>query len=83
MTFSFMKDDILAPVRQKLLDENQHLLVKPPQDLETNPVKPGGRIQRAALTGAAGTKLQFVPAVPAAIAAGIIQYLGGPKASEN
>ena len=75
------KDDILAPVRQKLLDENQHLLVKPPQDLETNFAKPGSRAERAALTGAAGTKLQFVAAVPAAIVAGIIRYLSGPGAS--
>ena len=77
------KDDILAPVRQKLLDENQHLLVKPPQDLEANFVKPGGRAERAVVTGAAGTRLQFVAAVPAAIVAGIIEYLGGPKAGER
>ena len=74
------KDDILASVRQKLLDENQQLLVKPPQDLQANSVKSGGRAERAALTGAAGTKLQFVAAVPAAIIAGIIEYLCGPKA---
>ena len=78
-----MKDDILAPVRQKLLDENQHLLVKPPQDLETNFVKQGGQAGRAALRDDAGTKLQFVAAVPAAIAAGIIEYLSGPRASEK
>ena len=77
------KDDILAPVRQKLLDENQHLLVKPPQDLEANFVKLGGRTERAALTGAAGTKLQFATAVPAAIVAGIIEYLSGSRAGRR
>jgi len=75
-----LKDDILAPVRQKLLDENQHLLVKPPQDLEANFVKSGGSAEKAALTGAAGTKFQFVAAVPAAIVAGIVEYLGDPRA---
>ncbi len=78
-----MKDDILAPVRQKMLDENQHLLVNPPQDLEANSVRLGGRVERAALTGTAGTKLQFVAAVPAAIVAGIREYLGGPRAGEK
>ncbi len=77
------KDDILALVRQKLLDENQHLLVNPPPDLETTFVKSGSRAETAALTGVAGTKLQFVVAVPAAIVAGIIGYLGGPRASEK
>ena len=78
-----MKDDILAPVRQKLLDENQHLLVKPPQDLETNFVKQGGQAGRAILRDAAGIKLRFVAAVPAAIAAGIIDYLGVPRAGDR
>ena len=78
-----MKDDILAPVRQKLLDENQHLLVKPPQDLETNSVKPSGQAKKAVLTGAAETKLQFVAAVPATMVAGIIEYLGCPRAGEK
>ena len=78
-----LKDDILAPVRQKLLDENQHLLVNPPQDLETNFVKPNSRAEKAVLTGAAGTKLQFVAAVPAAIAAGIREYLGVSRAGEK
>ena len=73
-----LKDDILAPVRQKLLDENQHLLVKPPQDLEANFAKPAGRAGRAGVTDAR-TKLQFVAAVPAAIVAGIVEYLSGLK----
>jgi hypothetical protein len=78
-----LKDDILAPVRQKLVDENQQLLVKLPSDLEAKFVKSGGRTGSAVLTGAAGTKLQFVAAVPAAIAAGILEYLGGPRAGGN
>ena len=78
-----MKDDILVPVRQKLLDENQHLLTKPPQDLEANFVKPSRQAEKARLAGAAATKLQFVAAVPAAIVAGIIEYLSGPKAGER
>ena len=78
-----MKDDILAPMRQKLLDENQHLLVKLPQDLDTSFVKLGSRVGRGVLTGTGGTRLQFVAAVPAAIVAGIIEYLGGPRAGEK
>lgn len=75
-----IKDDVLASVRQALLDENQHRLVNLPQDLETNFVKPGGRAEKAVLTGAAGTKLQFVAAVPAAVVAGILEYMGCPRA---
>lgn len=78
-----MKDDILAPVRQKLLDENQHRLVRPPQNLEANSVKSDGRAETALLTSVAKTKLQFVTAVPTAIVAGIIAYLGGPKVGEK
>ena len=74
-----LKDDILAPVRQKLLDENQRLLVQLPQELEANFVKSGGKPESAALTGDAATKLQFAPAVPAFVVAGILEYLGGPK----
>ncbi len=74
-----LKDDILAPVRQKLLAENQQMLVSLPSDLEAKFVKSGGRAGSAALTGAAAAKLQFVAAVPAAIAAGILEYLGGPQ----
>jgi hypothetical protein len=80
---SSLKDDVLAPVRQKLLDENQQLLVKPPQDLETDFVKLGGRAEGIAFTGAGGTKLQFVAAVPAAVVAGIVGYLGGLKAGRS
>ena len=78
-----LKDDILAPVRQKLLEENQHLLVKLPPDLEANSFKSGNQVARAALAGAAGTKLQFIAAVPAAIVAGIVEYLGGPRAGRK
>ena len=80
---SFPKDDILAPVRQKILEENQDLLVKLPQDLEANVVKLGSRAGTAALTGAAGAKLQFDAAVPAAVAAGIGEYLAGPRAGRK
>ena len=76
-----LKDDILAPVRQKLLAENQQMLVNLPQDLEAKFVRSSSQAARAALTGAAGAKLQFVAAVPAAIAAGILEYLGGPRAN--
>lgn len=76
-----LNDDILAPVRQKLLDENQNLLVNLPQDLEAKFVKLGGRSESAALTSGAATRLQFVPAVPSAIVTGILEYLGGPRAS--
>ena len=75
-----LKDDILAPVRQKLLDENQHLLVNLPQNLEAGSVKSGGWAGKTALPSSVGTKIQFVAAVPAAIVAGIIEYLAGPRA---
>ena len=75
-----LKDDILAPVRDKLLRENQHLLVNLPQDLEARLFRMGGRAESAA---AAGAKLHFTPAVPAAIVAGIVRYLGGPRADEK
>lgn len=80
---TFLKDNILASVRQKLLEENQQMLVNLPQDLEAKFVKSVGRAGSAALTGAAAAKLQFVAAVPAAIVAGILEYLSGPKASRN
>jgi len=80
---SSTKGDLLAPVRQKLLEENQHLLVNLPQNLEATVVNPDGRVKADVLTGAARTKLQFVAAVPAAVAAGIIGYLGGPKSNEK
>ena len=70
-------------MRQKLLDENQHLLVKPPQDLETNFARPGVRTGRAVLSGVDRTKLRYVASVPAAIVAGIIEYLSGPRAGEK
>lgn len=76
---SSLKDDILAPVRQKLLDEGQHLLVRPPQDVGANFVKQGGRAEASASVSTAARKLEFVAAVPAAIVAGIIGYFGGPK----
>ena len=71
---TFLKDNILTPVREKLLEENQHLLVSLPQDLEAKFVKSSGRAESAA-----GAKLQFAPAVPAAVVAGIAGYLSGPK----
>lgn len=80
---SSLKDDILAPVRQKLMEENQHLLVNLPQNLEACSFKSHSRAEKAASTGAAGTKLQFIAAVPAAIAAGIAAYLSGPRAGGN
>ena len=75
---SFPKDDILAPVRQKLLEENPHLLVNLPQDLDAKFVKSSGRAESTA-----GAKLQFAPAVPAAIVAGIREYLSGPSADRK
>ena len=76
---SSLKDDILAPVRQKLLDEGQHLLVRLPQDVEANFVKQSGRAEAGASVGTAAKKSGFVAAVPAAIIAGIIGYFGGPR----
>lgn len=72
-------DDFLALVRQKLIDEGQHLLVRPPQDVEANFVKQGGRAEMAASVGTAAKKLGFVAAVPVAMIVGIVGYLGGPK----
>lgn len=76
---TLLKDDILALVRQKLLEESQHLLAQPPPDLEANFVKSSGGSEKAASLGAAGTKLLFDAAVPAAVVAGIRQYLGDLK----
>lgn len=80
---SSLKDDILAPVRQKLLDEGQQLLVKTPQDVEANLIKQGGNAGMGASADTAATKLGLVAAVPAAIIAGIIGYLGGPKGTQQ
>ena len=89
----FQKDDILAPVRQKLLEEGQHQLAKAPEDLEANFEKQGG--WAGAISGAtAGATLGahfgvatlgpgFVTAVPLAVIVGIIGYFGGAKAGSK
>ncbi len=67
------KDDLFAPVRQKLLDENRTLLVALPQELEAGFAKPGRRAARVA----AGWK--FASAVPPALAVGMTEYIAGVK----
>jgi len=79
---SSLKDDILEPVRRKLLDEGQQLLVKTPQDVGANFVKQGVGAGAGASADTAATKLWLVAAVPAAIIAGIIGYLGGPTGKQ-
>ena len=61
-TMTLKNDDILKPVREKLLAEGQNLLVKVPQDLEGGFKKQGslagaisGAATGAALGGFAGT----------------------------
>ena len=64
--------DILAPVRQKLLEEGQPKLLRAPQELQGNFKKHGGTAQPRA---------GFVAAVPLAVIGGIIGYFGAPKPS--
>jgi len=87
------KDDILAPVRQKLLDEGQDQLAKVPQDLKGDFEKQGGwagavsgASAGAALGAYAGLsmpELGLVTAVPITIVLGIIGYFGGAKAGSR
>ena len=59
--------DILASVRQKLLEEGQPRLVRAPQDLQGNFPKHGGTAQQG---------MGFSTAVPLAVIGGIIGYFG-------
>lgn len=87
------KDDLLAPVRQKLLDEGQHQLVKVPQDLEASFTKQGGwagAVSGATAGAALGAyasvampELGLVAAVPLAVIIGIAGYFGGAKAGSK
>ena len=63
--------DILALVRQKLLEEGQPKFLKAPQDLQGNFKKRGGT---------ALPKTGFVAAVPLTVIGGIIGYFGGATA---
>lgn len=84
-----LKDDVLASVRQKLLDEDQAQLAKVPQDLKADFGKQGGwagavsgASAGAALGAFAGTampEIGFVAAVPIAVVVGIIGYFSGAK----
>lgn len=86
-------DDVLAPVRQKLLDESQQELLKVPQDLNTNFEKQGG--WAGAFSGAtAGAALGahvsiitmgtgLVATVPLALIGGVIGYFSGGKAGSR
>jgi len=91
-------DDILAPVRQKLLDEDQNKLAKVPQDLRADFGKQGGwaglvsgasagaALGAYATTAIAGTAipdLGLVAAVPLAVIVGIMGYFGGAKAGSK
>ncbi len=87
------KHDILAPVRQKMLDEGQHHLVQVSQDLEATFEKQGGwagAISGATAGAAMGAHFGivtlgpgFAMAVPLAVIAGIIGYFGGAKAGSK
>lgn len=86
-------DDVLAPVRQKLLDESQQELLKVPKELNTNFERQGG--WTGALSGAAGgaalgahvSIMTFgtgiVATVPLALIGGVIGYFSGAKAGSK
>ena len=87
------KNDILAPVREKLLNEGQNQLPKVPQDLKSDYKKPGGwagaisgAVAGATLgsfVGIAMPELGLVAAVPMAVVLGIIGYFGGSKVKKD
>ncbi|MGI4791053.1 MAG: hypothetical protein ACRYFS_19680 [Janthinobacterium lividum] len=82
-------DDILAPVRQKLLGESQQELLRVPKDLNTNFEKQGG--WAGAFSGATAGAVMgahvsiitlgtgLVATVPLALIGGVIGYFGGAK----
>lgn len=87
------KNDILAPVREKLLNEGQNQLPKVPQDLKSDFRKPGGwagamsgavaGVALGSLAGITMPELGLVAAVPVAVVLGIIGYFGGAKAGSK
>ena len=87
------KNDILASVREKLLNEGQNQLPKVPQDLKSDFKKPGGwagamsgataGAALGALAGISMPELGLVAAVPLAVILGIIGYFGGVKAGSK
>lgn len=86
-------DDVLAPVRQKMLGESQQELLRVPTDLDTNFERQGG--WAGALSGAtAGAALGahvsiltmgtgLVATVPLALIGGVIGYFGGARAGSK
>ena len=85
--------DVLAPVRQKLLDESRQELLRVPKDLSTNFERQGG--WAGAFSGAtAGAALGahvsiftlgtgLAATVPLALIGGVIGYFGGAKAGSR
>ena len=64
--------DILAPIRQKLIEESQAKLLKAPQDLQGNFQKHGSTAQQGTV---------FSASVPLAVISGIIGYFGTLKSA--
>ena len=86
-------NDIFAPVRQKLLEEDQNKFLKVPKDLDTNFEKHGGwtgAVSGATAGAALGAHVTvmtmgtgLVATVPLAVIGGIIGYFGGAKAGSK
>ena len=86
-------DDILAPVRQKLLDEHRAELGKIPTELNATFEKHGGwggAISGATIGATHGVHIgiatggtAFAATVPLAIIGGVIGYFGGAKAGSK
>ena len=86
-------DDVLAPVRQKMLEESQHELLRVPTNLDTNFEKQGGwagAFSGATAGAALGTHVSIltmgtgiIATVPLALIGGVIGYFGGAKAGSK
>ena len=86
-------DDILAPVRQKLLDEHRADLVNIPAELNETFEKHGGwagaisgatfGATQGAHIGIATGGIGFAATVPLAIIGGVVGYFGGAKAGSK
>ena len=91
--FRISNDDILAPVRQKLLDEDGAELINIPTELNATFEKHGGwagAISGATVGATHGVHIgiatggtAFAATVPLAVIGGVIGYFGGAKAGSK
>lgn len=92
-TFRTSNDDILAPVRQKLLDEDRSQLISIPTELNATFEKHGGwagAVSGATVGATHGVHIgiatggtAFAATIPLAIIGGVIGYFGGAKAGSK